>query len=154
VAGIQFSIYLVDEYSKENAKRFIHEITSTFFRPHDNNDDVENFMATFNSNAISFLVTEVLNCSNATILTVEEVESLCNVTEGVYVCREGATDDYLCTFASATSVNATQYGISHQLALLAASGFDITGLQESAEAAFEEVADSSVDSLFPSHEYM
>jgi hypothetical protein len=154
VAGIQFSIYLVDEYSKENAKRFIHNITSTFFRPQDNNDEIETFMTSFSSHAASFLVAKAGDCANATILTVEEVESLCNVSEGIYECQEGASEDYLCTFAIAASNNSTQYEISHQLSLLAASGFDVNALQEAAEAAFEEAADASVDSLFPSHEYM
>jgi hypothetical protein len=154
VAGIQFSIYLVDEYSKENAKRFIHEITSTFFRPLDNNDDVENFMAAFTSNAISFLVTQAVNCSNADILSVEEVESLSNSTDGVYVCRDGAKDDLLCTFASVASDKTTRYEISHQMALLAASGLNITGLKDFVIETLRVGSDSTVDSHFPSQVYM
>jgi hypothetical protein len=151
VAGIQFSMYVVDEYSKEDAKIFIHNITSNFFQPRDDISDIESFLATFSGYAASYLAGD---CTNATILPVEEVESLCTVTEGVYDCQVGASKDFLCTFALSTSANETRYEISHQLALLAASGFNVTGLEESAEEAFSQAADASIDSLYPSSEYM
>lgn len=154
VAGIQFSIYLLEEYSKQDSKKFIHNITSNFFQPNDNSDEVESVMAAFTDYAASFVAREAGNCTSANILTVEEIESLCNVTEGIYECQEGATEDYLCTFAHSASDNATQYEITHQLALLAAAGYNVTAWEESAEAALEQAADASVDSLYPSAEYM
>ncbi|KAG7372979.1 hypothetical protein IV203_033703 [Nitzschia inconspicua] len=154
VVGIQTSMYLVDEYSKEDAKKFIHNVTWNLFQPNDGFEDVESFMGTFTGYIGSYMAGEAGDCTNATILTPEEVESLCNITEGVYDCHEGASRDIFCTLAHSTYGNTTQHELSHQLALLAAAGFNVTGFEESAKQSIEDATNSSVDSLYPSSEYM
>ena len=154
IAGIQFSKYLLDEYSKEDSKSYIHNLTENFFDPQDNQEVVDLFMTNLNYYVGSYLGDSTNNCTENDILTVEEVESLCNLDAGLYDCEASASSKYLCTFAHALSENSTQYEIEHQLALLAGAGFNVTGLEDSAIQALEEAADASVDSLYPSHEYM
>lgn len=153
VAGIQFSMYVVDEYTEEDAKTYIHNITSNFFQPQNNDNNVESFLSTFTANAATYITNDA-DCSTATIFTPEEVDILCNVTDGIYECQEGRSQDILCTFALAASDNQTLYDIEHELALLSAAGFNVTGLETAAEGAIDRAADSSIDSLFPSSEYM
>jgi hypothetical protein len=154
VAGIQFSRYLVDEYSKEGSKSYIHNITKNFFDPHDSQEVVNLFMSNINYFVASYLQSNGENCTESDILTVNEVESLCNLKSEFYACEANSSTQYLCTFAHALSNNATSYEIEHQLALLSGAGFNVTGLEQSAIRALEHAADASVDSLYPSHEYM
>ncbi|KAG7356326.1 hypothetical protein IV203_001012 [Nitzschia inconspicua] len=154
VVGFQISFYLIDEYSKENARMFIHNVTWDLIQPIDGFEGVESLLATFTGYIGSYMAGEAGDCTNATILTPEEVESLCSVTEGVYDCHEGASRDIFCTLAHSTYNNDTQLELSHQLALLTAAGFNVTGLEESAIQSIEDATISSVDSLYPSSEYM
>ncbi|KAL3903454.1 MAG: hypothetical protein SGILL_010439, partial [Bacillariaceae sp.] len=153
IAGIQFSRYLLEEYSKEGAKNYIHNLTENFFEPHDNQEVVDIFMSNMNYYVGSYLADSNNNCTESDILSAEEVESLCDLDAGFYACETSASSKYICTFAHAVSENSTQYEIEHQLALLAGAGFNVSGLEESAIHALEEAADASVDSLYPSHEY-
>lgn len=154
VAGIQFSQYVIEEYSKEDAKTYIHNITEQFFDPDLTQSTVDLFMSNLNGYMATYLQSSNDSCTPEDILTVEEVESLCDVNTGFYACEANSTTQYLCTFAHALSDNQTLYDIEHQLALLAGAGFNVTGLEQSAIDALEEAADASVDSLYPSHEYM
>ncbi|KAG7356321.1 hypothetical protein IV203_001007 [Nitzschia inconspicua] len=155
VVGFQISFYLIDEYSKENAKMFIQDATWNFFQPNDDFQGAESFMASFTGKIGSYMAGETGDCTFAAILTLEEVESLCSITQdGVYHCHEGASRDFLCTLAQSSYNNNPQLELSHQLALLAAAGFDVAGLEESAKQSLADATNAFLDSLYPSSEYM
>jgi hypothetical protein len=71
----------------------------------------------------------------------------------VISCHPDADADYLCAFAG-NGTRGSEIGVTQKLALLQASGFDVVALQSTLQAALDDAAKTSVDSLYPSSDYM
>mmetsp|Transcript_24281 Transcript_24281/g.45209 ORF Transcript_24281/g.45209 Transcript_24281/m.45209 type:complete len:1056 (+) Transcript_24281:78-3245(+) len=153
LAGIQFSLYVLEEYSKDDAKSYVHDVTQFIFDPESNQEMVELFLANFTGLLANYLGNDVGNCSEADF-PIDAVETFCNYSSGIYSCDQNATIDYLCSFSNGVTADQSQLDVSQQLALLAASGFNVSALEEAIELSLEEAGNASVDSLYPSSEYM
>jgi hypothetical protein len=145
-------MYLLDEFSKEGAESFVYNITEFFFDPENIDQDITNdFLTNFTGLLAPYLKGGAGGCREGNVLTVEQLEEACKFSEGYYGCDSNITADYyLCTFAQ----NQSQLDISQQLALLQASGFNSSTFENATHLAFQEAANSSVESLYPSQEYM
>jgi hypothetical protein len=94
------------------------------------------------------------NCADT--IHADLLESACNFKSGDFNCNPDSGIDYVCAFANSASnsTNITGAGLAEQLGLLDASGFDVRTLESSLRVALDQAATTSVNSLYPSSQYM
>jgi hypothetical protein len=155
IAGIQFTISALENFTEENTKQAFSNYTSFVFNTSNDDGILDYLMANFTGSMGTYLNNEIgNNCSDPGIMNLDAVQSLCQSSTSNHSCDPNATTDRICSFAYAATDNQSRYQLSEQLALLAASGFDVDGMEGAVQIALEEAAENSVDSLYPSSEYM
>jgi hypothetical protein len=154
VAGIQFTKMALENFTEENTKQVFSDYSGYVFNTSNDEGIVDQIMANLTGSLGLYINDELGKCSGAGNVSLDIVESFCQSPTNNISCDPNATTDFLCSFASAATNDQSRYELSEQLALLAASGFDVVGVEETIQLALEEAAETSIDSLYPSSEYM
>lgn len=154
IAGIQFTKMALENFTEENTKQAFSDYSGYFFNTSNDEGIVDHFMANLIGILGIYINNEIGKCSGAGNVSLDIVQALCQSSTGNISCDQNTTTDFLCSFVSAATDDQSRYQLAEQLALLAASGFDVVGVEEAVQIALDEAAETSIESLYPSSEYM
>lgn len=154
VAGIQFTVYALDNFSEENTKEAFVNYSGYVLNTASSEVILDDFMAYFTEIMGAYVSNYIGNCSDHGSVNMDTIQALCQSSSNNQSCDTNATTDFLCSFAYAATTNESQHNVSERLALLSASGFHVGSMGGAVRVALEEAAELSVDSLYPSSEYM
>jgi hypothetical protein len=157
IAGISLTRNALENYDAERAKETISSVADYIFDTTVDEEILESILSNFTGLFGSFVDGDSFNCSRSLSYGKDFFDSVCEVSDDeIITCDPNAGADYLCAFAdfAGNGTGGSEIGVTQKLALLQASGFDVVALQSTLQAALDHAANTSVDSLYPSSDYM
>jgi hypothetical protein len=156
IIGISLSRNALENYDEEKAKEQVSDVTAKILDTAVDEGLLNYMLRNFTSVLGSYVQDSERNCTSSSLNDV--FDSVCEFgNNSDVVCDPTASVDYLCAFAESTAgneTNLTSLDFTKQLGLLKASGFDVDTLNNTTRNFLDEAASASVDSLYPSSDYM
>ena len=155
LAGMALTARGKDNCDDEDAVDSVKDISSSIF---DNSIDneiidglVDDLTQTFGAFASGMIADGACDA-----FTAASVTKVCNSTGTSYRCDPNAGFNYQCALLNLSSgaSSTSAYNSELKVAVLEASGVNVTSMKNVIRLAMEESAESSVESLYPSAEYM